>query len=69
MLRLSLQPGLLILEVEDDGVGFIPSRTEHGVGLPGMRERATSLGGQLVIESDLGQGTKVRASVPFPFQG
>jgi len=69
VLRLSLQPGLLILEVEDDGVGFIPSRTEHGVGLPGMRERATSLGGQLVIESDLGQGTKVRASVPFPFQG
>ena len=69
IVRLSVEAGLLVLEIEDDGVGFIPARTEHGVGLPGMRERAASLGGQLTIESELGRGTRVRAAVPYPFQG
>ena len=55
----------LVLLVEDDGVGFLPARTGQGVGLSGMRERAASLGGTLTIESDLGRGTRLRASLPM----
>jgi len=51
--------------VEDDGVGFDPARTrEEGLGLIGMRERVSLLGGRLAIESRPGAGTTFVAEVP-----
>lgn len=55
--------GHLILLVEDDGVGFADSTKtgqpgEH-IGLSIMEERARRLGGQLRIESEPGEGTRV----------
>src|SRR5215211_5587660 len=54
----------LFAEVEDDGRGFDvveePSAITAGMGTGGMRERARSLGGDLMIESQPGRGTKVR---------
>jgi signal transduction histidine kinase len=56
------------LEVEDDGVGISPEILEHGkpghMGLTGMRERATLLGGSLTIHSTPGRGTRVLARIP-----
>ncbi len=58
------------LEVEDDGVGFVPPHvpsdlTSQGhFGLVGMRERSTRLGGHLSIHSAPGHGTKVEAFLP-----
>jgi signal transduction histidine kinase len=53
------------LLVRDDGVGFELSGTvESGLGLHGMRERATLLGGSIQIESRPGHGTVVRAHIP-----
>ena len=54
----------LSAEVEDDGQGFDqeqePSSTTHGgMGIRAMRERAKSLGGELKMESEPGQGTKM----------
>jgi PAS domain S-box-containing protein len=57
----------LELLVRDDGVGFEVSRAHDagsGLGLHGMRERVTLLGGSIQIESRLGQGTVVRARIP-----
>ena len=58
----------LELEVEDDGVGIPPEILEHGklghMGLTGMRERATLLGGSLTIHSAPGHGTRVLARIP-----
>ena len=57
----------LELVVRDDGVGFDASRTldtASGLGLRGMRERVTLLGGSIAIESAPGQGTVVRARIP-----
>jgi two-component system sensor histidine kinase UhpB len=54
----------LTVEIRDDGVGFDPRHTRSGLGLPGMRERALSLGGELSIESAPGRGTHIRASFP-----
>lgn len=54
--------------VEDDGVGFDPenvtSGPSHGLGLFGMQERASLLGGSLIIESQLGAGTTVFIKIP-----
>jgi signal transduction histidine kinase len=55
----------LELAVEDDGVGFAPSAEGTGLGLSSMRERARLVGGQCVVTSAPGQGTRVRARLPW----
>jgi signal transduction histidine kinase len=63
----SAQDGFLSAVVEDDGRGFVPDETrEDALGLVGMRERLSLLGGELTIESTLGAGTTVRARLPLP---
>jgi signal transduction histidine kinase len=59
--RLRQTADSLELEIEDDGVGFDPAvaRGQGGFGLQGMEERATSLGGQLVVRSAPGQGSRL----------
>ncbi len=55
--------GGLLLEVEDDGVGFEPDAPEtrsRRLGLTSMEERAQRLGGTLEIRSAPGTGTKIR---------
>ncbi|HEY9607582.1 MAG TPA: response regulator [Allocoleopsis sp.] len=52
--------------VRDNGRGFNPELLRgKGFGLIGMRERVQSLGGQLTIASQPGQGTEVIAIVPL----
>jgi signal transduction histidine kinase len=51
-----------VLTITDDGTGFdvvAADRAGVGYGLTSMRERAESLGGQLVIDSAPGDGTRV----------
>jgi signal transduction histidine kinase len=54
------------LVVEDDGIGFDPSRltAAEQIGLMGMRERLELLGGSLRIESAQGEGSSVYARLP-----
>ncbi len=58
---LRLDDGRLVLTVQDDGRGFrVPSpETDEGLGLAGMRERAMLVGGELSVDSQIGQGTRV----------
>ena len=58
--------GHLVLAVEDDGRGFEPDEKHDGVGLVGMRERAGLVGGTLAIDSEPGEGARVRLDVPLP---
>ena len=53
-------------EVADDGVGFDPALVREGLGLAGMRERVSALGGRLEIVSTPDQRTSVKVEVPFP---
>ncbi len=58
----------LLLSIKDDGQGFDPAMLHtrrDGLGLLGMQERATMLGGHLEIESALGQGTRLTITVPI----
>jgi len=64
--RVDLAPagrGWWRLLVEDDGVGFDPEqpvdRPEGGLGLPGMRRRASQSGVRLRIDSSPGEGTRI----------
>ena len=54
----------LLLSVQDDGQGFNPTQ-ERGMGLIGMEERVSSLGGRLVVESTSGEGTLLRVALPL----
>jgi signal transduction histidine kinase len=61
--RLRTDDGRLLLEVEDDGVGFEPAAAgvrSRRLGLTSMEERARRLGGTLEIRSARGVGTSVR---------
>ena len=56
--------GEVLVEVEDDGRGFEPEEPV-GMGLTGMRERASVLGGELEVEGERGAGTRVLLRVPL----
>ena len=59
------------MQIRDWGVGFGSGRSRMGgpgerVGLSGMRERVSLVGGNLRIHSKEGVGTLIIADVPLP---
>lgn len=60
----------LLLKIEDDGVGFkyvkseVKARGRNKLGLPGINERVSLLGGELIINTEKGEGTKILIKVP-----
>jgi len=60
---LSRTPRQVVLEVSDDGHGFVADAPSGGLGLASMRERAATVGGALTIRSSA-KGTRVRMTVP-----
>src|SRR5579885_3555341 len=54
----------IVLTVEDDGHGF-DARRVRGLGLVGMEERVSHLGGAFEIESSPGMGTRVAVELPI----
>lgn len=71
-IALTLNRNCLAIEIQDWGRGFDPGRLSalvspetRGVGLIGMQERARLVGGECVIESQPGKGTRVRAILPL----
>ena len=62
---LSQSGDALVAIVEDDGEGFAANATAgEGFGLIAMRERIALLGGEIAIESSVGAGTTLRATIP-----
>jgi NarL family two-component system sensor histidine kinase LiaS len=56
----------LLLTIRDDGAGFIVGQPrKSGMGLKSMRERAELIGGELIIDSRLGVGTKIILKYPY----
>lgn len=67
------EAGALRVVVDDDGAGFDAAAVARavpgpgtGLGLAGIRERMTSFGGSLRVESAQGQGTRAVLEVPLP---
>ena len=64
---LVLGPETVRLVVADDGRGFDSERTRRrSLGLVGMRERASALGGALEVRGVSGKGTVVECTLPHP---
>lgn len=55
----------LRLSIEDDGKGFDPLRS-RGMGLTGMNERVSQLGGLLRVDSNPSRGTRLEVDLPLP---
>ena len=53
----------ILLKIQDDGKGF-HAEQERGMGLLGMQERASHLGGTFAVETRPGQGTTVSLLLP-----
>ena len=72
-IRMTVASGEIVLEVRDCGKGMAPPTLEKiirdgpgvGIGIAGMRERISQIGGRLEIESG-GLGTTIRALLPLP---
>jgi signal transduction histidine kinase len=62
----TVQDGLLAVEVVDDGKGG--ARATTGGGLAGLRDRVSALGGELLIDSRQGAGTRLLARLPVPIE-
>lgn len=59
--------GAVEVLVEDDGVGFDPTRHVAGhLGMSTMRDRARAAGARLDVDSAPGAGTRVRVTLPAP---
>jgi len=55
------------LSVSDDGVGFERGRAgDAALGMIGMTERASLVGGRLDVRTSPGRGTSVQTVVPLP---
>jgi nitrate/nitrite-specific signal transduction histidine kinase len=63
VVRMRCPGGMPIVEVEDDGSGFDPSRLatsfSGGFGLTSMRERVEQVGGTLELHTAPGEGTRI----------
>ncbi len=61
----------LHIQVSDDGVGFEPPErlgafvVESKLGVMGMEQRVTSIGGEMRLESYPGSGTRIWVSIPY----
>lgn len=57
--QLTLQEQILMITVEDNGIGFNVGTTKTGMGLHNLSTRVSSLDGYFTIESKQGKGTSV----------
>jgi len=55
----------ITFEVSDDGTGFDGDGVRRGLGLTGMADRVSALGGELEVHSQPGGGTSVGGWVPL----
>lgn len=54
----------VVIELSDNGAGFDPDTVEVGRGLPGMRQRAKAMEGELQFSSSQGQGCHLTLLLP-----
>lgn len=59
-----LKNDVILLTVEDDGIGFNTNKARKGIGLKNFHSRAQEIGGKVEIFSNPNQGTKVKIHIP-----
>jgi signal transduction histidine kinase len=66
-ISLTIRDGAAVLEIGDNGRGVAPEQVadSRSLGLVGMRERASLLGGSVTIHGRPGEGTRITAILPL----
>jgi signal transduction histidine kinase len=63
------EPGMATVRVCDGGRGFVPGKqpaaADGHFGIEGMRDRVSRIGGRWAVESQVGAGTTITATVPI----
>ncbi len=73
--QLTRRDDRILIVVSDEGIGFDPTRVRAvggstgGFGLFSIRERIHLLGGEMVIDSAPGKGTRITLTAPSPAAG
>jgi signal transduction histidine kinase len=63
--------GSLQMKIEDDGIGLVRDNMEKstgsdtGIGIMGMQERVSDLGGRFTIASGESGGTRILVEIPL----
>jgi len=63
-IRVDFRDAWVGAEISDDGKGFDPSAAQGRLGLLGMEERVTFLGGRWAIQTEIGAGTRISVEIP-----
>ena len=67
------EPGTVTVQVRDDGRGFVPGQqpgaADGHFGIEGMRDRISRIGGRWALDSQVGGGTTIAATVPITGRG
>jgi signal transduction histidine kinase len=64
-IAISMSDDTLHVTIEDNGRGFDPTALSSRLGLAGMRERMSLVGGKLEVESSPGAGATIFARIPL----
>ena len=59
--------GSLELKIHDDGAGFDAAEVRRGMGTDNMQARAQEFGGEFHQSTSVGQGTRVRFTIPYEY--
>ena len=63
-----------VLKAEDDGIGFdvdkkrTQATSSSGIGLKSMTNRASLIGAQITVQSQLGKGTSIKVELPLDME-
>ena len=55
---------IVLIRIEDNGIGFEPGGARRGLGLIGIRERVANLRGVVRVDSAPGKGTRLTVELP-----
>ena len=62
--ELSKENNLFVMQIQDDGKGFDMDTRSKGIGLKNMKERAKKMNATFSINSEIGEGTLIKLSIP-----
>lgn len=62
--QLEQRPEAIRLQVADNGIGFVVSKNNCGIGLMNMQTRAENLSGTFEVQSQPGKGCKIEVVLP-----
>ena len=56
---------MLMIVIKDNGRGFDQNKVSNGFGLSNMQLNIQEIGGEYSLETESGQGTKIRVKFPL----